>query len=135
MYKYYNPGRAVAKNVTKRNMIIDHGDASVDNHMPEGYIFTVALSGMLYLFYHTKLLHLVLLLHKACDNFYCRPREIVHVYSYFMPVCGIVKATVQGAVDSSMHNCPRAEAEGYSTSNCHGTEGSSFDYSTKTAME
>ena len=30
----------------------------------------------------------------------------------------IIKTTARGAMDSSMHNCPRPEAEGNSTSSC-----------------
>ena len=63
------------------------------------------------------------------DRMHCCPRPIV--YSYFMPVCGIVKTTARGAVDSSMHYCPRPPAIVHRAVHC--AEGSSFDYSTKTA--
>ena len=52
-----------------------------------------------------------------------------------MPVCGIVKTAARGAVDSSVHFCPRLAAEVNSTSSCPQYEGSSFDYSNKTAMK
>ena len=45
------------------------------------------------------------------------------VCSYFMLVCGIVKTTARGAVDSLMHQT------------VHNIEGSSFDYSIKTVIK
>ena len=56
-------------NDTLRNIIIDRGEAEADNAISKGDIFTVASSGMLYiyifLFCYSKLLYLVPLLHKA----------------------------------------------------------------------
>ena len=73
-----------------------------------------------------------------------RPRATVHravhgsegsSIQYFMPVCGIVKTNALGAVDSSMHYCPRPEAECNGNRAVHGTEGSSFDHSTKLMLK
>ena len=50
-----------------------------------------------------------------------------------MPVCGIVQTTAQGVVDSSMHYWQRPRAVVHQA--VHGTEGSSFNYSTKTAVK
>ena len=39
IYIYYIPERAVVKNATLRNLIIDRGKASVNNQIPQGGIF------------------------------------------------------------------------------------------------
>ena len=36
--KYYIPERVIVRNVTLRNMIINRGEAEVDNHTPKGDI-------------------------------------------------------------------------------------------------
>ena len=38
IYKYYIPERVIVRNVTLRNMIINRGEAEVDNRIPEGDI-------------------------------------------------------------------------------------------------
>ena len=38
VYKYYIPERVIVSNVTLRNMIINRGEAEVDNHIPKGDI-------------------------------------------------------------------------------------------------
>ena len=65
LYRHYIPERAIVKNVILRNMITDRSEAEFNNNIPKYDIFTIALSGMLYLFYYTELLHPVPLLHKA----------------------------------------------------------------------
>ena len=95
IYKYYNPERCYPEEYDYR---------------PRRCLCRKSCAGVLpnfYTWFFFYIQHVIL---------YYRYKEIA--YSYFMPVCGIVKTTARGAVDSSMHYCPRAEAEGNSTSCC-----------------
>ena len=44
-----------SKTVHLEEMIIDRGEAEVDNHFRRVNILTITLSGMYYLFYYTKI--------------------------------------------------------------------------------
>ena len=52
------------------------------------------------------------------------------IYSYFMPVCSIVKTITRGAVDGLMHYCTRQDAKCNSASGRPRHLGVKFDYTT-----
>ena len=56
--------------------------------------------------------------HDPRNGLFYLPLTRMIVYSCFMPVCGIVKTPVRGAVNSSMHCCRGSEAKCNNLKNC-----------------